>query len=222
MTTEGELPRALLEALDDVPVFPLPEAVLFPRAILPLHIFEPRYRAMLAHCLASHGAMVVARIASAADVDARGQPVFARIAGLGVIARHTPLADGRANILLLGVARVSLEERACDTPFRRARATILADVETPIPESDRAALVAAITSFTTELRRHAAIEFEAPVGASPLELADRCAHHLVFDASSRQALLEELDARERVRRVTVELAMQERALRDGGARRPVN
>jgi Lon protease-like protein len=202
----------LARALEDVPIFPLPQAVLFPGALLPLHVFEPRYRAMLAYCLETHRAIVVARIPNPADVDDEGEPRFASVAGLGEIVEHQALADGRSNILLLGRSRVRLEERASDAPFRRARATLLTDTGTAVSAADRTALVAAATSFAGELHRHAEFTFALPPNA-PLEaVADLCAHHLLFDAEIRQAVLEERDVGARVRRVATELAMQQRAL----------
>ena len=212
MTSEVDLPDDVLRGLEDVPVFPLPQAVLFPGALLPLHVFEPRYRAMLARCLETNRAMVVARIANLTDVDARGEPRFARVAGLGVIVGHQALPDGRSNIVLQGRARVSLEERSVDTPYRRARATVLEDVRSSIPSTDRAAILAAATSFTAELQRHAELAFALPAGATADTIADLCAHHLLFDADTRQAVLEERDVALRVRRVTAELAIQQCAL----------
>src|SRR5580704_10946781 len=113
--------RESIAALGDVPVFPLPQAVLFPHALLPLHIFEPRYRAMLAHCLATHRALVIARIEGERgdqrkDEDAR--PRFASVGGLGLIVQHQSLPDGRSNIVLHGKARVALVERPSATPYR--------------------------------------------------------------------------------------------------------
>ena len=218
---EDALSSALLAALGDLPVFPLPQAVLFPRALLPLHIFEPRYRAMLAHCLETNRAIVIARIANATDVDERGEPRFARVAGLGVIVRHQTLPDGRSNIVLQGRARVTLDERACDTPYRRANATILPDVRTRVSDADRAAILTAARSFAGELHKHADFEFSIPQDAAVDAIADLCAHHLVFDADARQAVLEEQDIAARVRRVTAELAMQQRALEQKTGR-PLN
>lgn len=221
MSEMDEIPDDVLRGLDDVPVFPLPQAILFPGALLPLHVFEPRYRAMLAKCMETNKAMVVARIANATDVDARGEPRFAKVGGLGIVVAHQPLPDGRSNIVLQGRARVALDERACDTPYRRARATILADVRSPIASADRAAILAAATAFTAELQRHAELSFTIPPGASAEAIADLCAHHLLFDADARQQVLEERDVAERVRRVTAELAMQHRAL-ERRAGRPLN
>ncbi len=212
---EGDLPPDVLSALTDIlPVFPLPQAVLFPGALLPLHIFEPRYREMLAFCLEHHRALVVARLSEERAVDAEGRPRFAEVGGLGIIVQHQALPDGRSNIVLQGRARVALEERAgADTAYRRVRATVLADEETRVSSADRAALISIATTFAGELHKHGSFTFEFPREATVETVADLCAQHLLFDADARQAVLEELDVAARIRRVTAELALQQQALR---------
>ena len=111
------LPEA---ALADLPVFPLPQVVLFPHAMLPLHVFEPRYRAMLKDCLETHKLMAVALVLDANDRDEHGNPRMAQIAGVGLIVEHQQLPDGRSNILLHGQGRVRLEELPFVPPYRRA------------------------------------------------------------------------------------------------------
>src|SRR5262245_32445056 len=98
---------ALLEAL---PIFPLPQTVPLPRALLPLHVFEPRYRAMVKDCMATHKAMAIALIRETAERDAHGHPAIEEVAGLGLIVDHSALPDGRFNILVQGKARVRLSE----------------------------------------------------------------------------------------------------------------
>ena len=117
--------RSLVDALSAIPVFPLRQVVLFPEAMLPLHVFEPRYRAMLKDCLATHGALVIAQIIN--GEDEHGRPRIASIAGGGIVVEHQALADGRSNIVVLGQARLELEELEPDEsrPYRMARATIL-------------------------------------------------------------------------------------------------
>jgi ATP-dependent Lon protease len=202
----------LAAALDDLPVFPLPSVVLFPRALLPLHIFEPRYRAMLDHCMKTHRAMAVSLIADPNDKDANGEPRFASIAGVGIIIEHQPLSDGRSNILVHGRARVELAPRPGDTPFRRARATIRADVRTPVLAADRSALISAATAVAGELHKRDDFSFALPTNAEIDALADLCAQHLVLDPKTRQSLLEERDVAQRVRAVIAELALQHRAM----------
>jgi Lon protease-like protein len=217
-TDRDEIPGSVLGALGDLPVFPLPGAVLFPRALLPLHIFEPRYRAMLAFVLGSHRAMVLAQIEDEGDRDAQGRPRFARVGGLGVVVEHRPLPDGRAHILLQGLARVALEERQSDDPFRRVRATVLQDARTPVPDADRAALLGAATTFAASLEPRADLGLAFPPDATAGVLADLCAQHLLFDPKARQALLEERDPAARVLAVTTELTLQQQALRKGAGR----
>jgi Lon protease-like protein len=215
MSADDVLSPELRDALADIPVFPLPEAILFPGALLPLHIFEPRYRAMLAHCLQTHRAMVIARICEGTEPDAEGRPRFESIAGLGVIVRHQSLPDGRANIVLQGRARVAIEERPSDAPFRRVRAVVRPEIETAIAATDRAALIAAATAFANALESHQNLAFALPPDAPPQTIADLCAQHLLFDADVRQAVLEERDVAARVRRVTAELTLQRYALQQG-------
>jgi len=201
-------------ALRDLPVFPLPQVVLFPRALLPLHIYEPRYRTMLKDALATHRAIAMAIIVDSQEKESHGNPKIATIAGGGVILEHQGLADGRSNILLHGVARIRLEELPFVPPYRRARGTILHDAPAVIPASDRTALLAEATAFAGEVhKREASFSFRLPPSLEPGAIADLCAHHLVIDARARQKILEELDVVERVRLVTSELAVQHGALR---------
>jgi Lon protease-like protein len=205
--------RSLADALSAIPLFPLPQVVWFPESVLPLHVFEPRYRAMLHDCLATHGAMVVAQIVG--GEDEHGRPSIAPIAGGGIVIEHHELPDGRSNIVLLGQARLRLEELAPDAarPYRMARATILEDLEVKVPEHDRSALVAAATMFATEVKKHDPhFTFKMPATLDAAHVADQCAFQLVVDAAARQAMLEELDPRVRVEMVLSQLALQHGAM----------
>jgi ATP-dependent Lon protease len=197
------------EALADLPIFPLPQVVLFPHAMLPLHVFEPRYRAMLRDCMGTHRAMAVALIVDPHDKDEHGNPRIARMAGIGFVVEHQALQDGRSNILVRGRGRVVLEEAPFVPPYRRARATLVADVPGTIPAEDRTVLLATANAFTNDLRqRDPSFSFRLPQDLEPAILADLCAHHLIIEATVRQRILEELDPRERVRMVTTDLALQ--------------
>jgi Lon protease-like protein len=198
--------------LQDVPVFPLPHVVLFPEARLPLHIFEPRYRAMIADCLASEPrALVIAQID-------RRRGRIAEIAGAGVIVEHQALPDGRSNIVVAGTMRVRLSELVVEEPprfpYKRARAVPLASMDAVVPEADRSALLATATMFAGEVTKHdPAFAFRLPASVDAGSVADACAFHLVVDANVRQAILEELDPRLRVRMVMDQLALQHGAMR---------
>ena len=206
------------DALADVPVFPLPNVVLFPEALLPLHIFEPRYRAMLSDCLDRDGAIVIAQ------VDRSGARI-AEVASVGVIVEHQSLPDGRSNIVVAGSARVHLDELVVEElpryPYKRARASRLHEVDVTVSDADHAALLAAATMFLAEVKKHdTTFELRMPKGLRGIEtsgakagaLADTCAFQLVVDAQIRQAILEELDPRVRVRMVMEQLAAQHGAM----------
>jgi ATP-dependent Lon protease len=205
----------LSEALEELPLFPLPEVTLFPRAIMPLHVFEPRYRTMLRDALQTHGALAIVQLVPG-ETHEGDTPPIARIAGAGLVIEHEPLPGARSNILVQGTARVALEELPFEGPYRRARARILDEHDVIVPEADVAALMQMATSFASEVRRRDPhFSFRLPETLSPSALADICAFRLVIDPEVRQAALEELDPRARIHCVLDELSAQRLAL--GGA-----
>jgi len=209
MTSDPSVPLDIEAALGTLPLFPLPQAVLFPGAVMPLHVFEPRYKTMIRDCLASHRTLSVVHILDPEARDEHGHPTIAKVAGVGVIVDHAELPDGRYNILVRGRARVRLEELPYIPPYRTARATVLHAEESGIPDRDVTAMVTNATAFVSLVReRDHEFDFRLPTGASPGFVADVCAHHLVIDADERQSILETLALSERVRRVTETLALQ--------------
>jgi Lon protease-like protein len=207
----------IAKAFGALPLFPLPQAVLFPGALLPLHVFEERYRTMVREVLESHRAMAVVMITDDKRIDSNGHPQIAEVAGAGVIVDHMELPGGRFNILLRGRARVRLHELPFVKPYRRAAAEVLAPRGDEVPQADLSALVSSATAFTALVReRDRTFDFRLPRDAAPGLLADLCAYHLVLDARERQAILETLDPRARTRRVAETLAMQRLTLAPGG------
>jgi ATP-dependent Lon protease len=214
--------RDIAAALDVLPVFPLPQTVLFPGALLPLHIFEPRYRSMVKDALATNKAIAIALIRETGERDAHRNPPIEPVAGIGLIIDHAELADGRFNILLRGRARVRLEELPFVPPYRRARASLIhAAVGEPLPR-DVAALLASAAAFAADIRaRDPEFDFRIPPHTPAATACDLAAHHLVLDARERQSILETLDVAVRIRRTTESLALQHAALQ-GSARGPMN
>lgn len=112
MIQELEIPR-------EVPVMTLDSAVLFPQAIMPLYIFEPRYRAMLSEVLAGDRIFAIAAIdPSASPMDSEPPQ---KVAGVGVVRACRTNEDGTSNLVLQGLARVQLEQITTEEPFRKAR-----------------------------------------------------------------------------------------------------
>jgi ATP-dependent Lon protease len=119
--------------IEELPLFPLPKVVFFPGALLPLHVFEPRYRVMTERALETTRQLAVVMITNN-EMDENGHPQIASIAGVGEIVHHVPLDDGRHQIVLLGRARVQLEELPFEPPYRRARYVLGSD--STFPEND--------------------------------------------------------------------------------------
>ena len=103
-----------------IPVFPLPNVVLFPKTYLPLHIFEPRYKAMVSDAAKTGQCIGMALLKNGWETDYYGNPpVFSR-GCVGRLASVQPLTDGRSNILLQGLARFEIEREWYDNKYREA------------------------------------------------------------------------------------------------------
>src|SRR6185436_6144963 len=89
-------------------VFPLPSLVLFPGTAVPLHIFEPRYRAMVRDALAGDGVFALAQVPAAAISELPGSPPLRSMLSVGVISLHEERPDGRYDLMLTGVCRARL------------------------------------------------------------------------------------------------------------------
>lgn len=195
------------EALLDLPIFPLPGTVLLPRTFISLHVFEPRYRAMLEDCIEGHRALAVAMINPDGLPDRWDRPSIHPIAGVGVLRRSARLPDGRYNIVLEGLARVDIHDEHMPTKlYRRARATVVPD-RWPI---DAAALGPAVASLRALCSR--ALTQISPTDSEILEglnaiqdpsrLADMVAAAAIAEAPERQRALAEADVLARLQLVS--------------------
>jgi Lon protease-like protein len=109
-------------------LFPLPNLVLFPQVVQPLHIFEPRYRQMTADSLAGDRLLAMALLQPGWDADYEGRPPLFPVVCLGRIVAEQQLPDGRFNLLLRGLSRARvLEEIPDEKPYRIARLELLVD-----------------------------------------------------------------------------------------------
>ena len=113
ISQEIEIPR-------EVPVMTLSQTVLFPQAMMPLFIFEPRYREMLSTVLQGDRIFAVAAL-DERDEDAEVLETPYSIAGVGVVRACKQNPDGTSNLILQGLARVQFENFVCEEPYRRAR-----------------------------------------------------------------------------------------------------
>lgn len=209
-----------------VPIFPLPDVTFFPHTLLPLHVFEARYRAMVMDALARDRRLLIVRLRPGYEATYAGKPAVYAVAGAGEIVSFERLATGRYNILVRGDARVRIEsEMPSDTLYRIVRARRLDDVEPPadIAGAPGSALHEALTrmrascsTLLTALDRppdllDTALADGQPAGA----IADRVAAAVLPDADLRQELLETLDVRARVTRVVDALERLVKELKGG-------
>ena len=127
-----------------VRLFPLPELVMFPHAMQPLHIFEPRYCEMLGESLASDNLIAMATIANqsvTASVSLTASPEIASTVCIGRIISHSELEGDRHNILLVGIQRAQIrQELETVRPFRIAEVDVHGDIYPPNGASHRQAL----------------------------------------------------------------------------------
>ncbi len=103
-----------------LPVFPLPNVVFFPKTYLPLHVFEPRYRRMVADTTMGGQCIAMALLKEGWESDYYGNPAIYPALCIGRIVSVQPLPDGRSNILLQGVERGEVLEEHFDRPYREA------------------------------------------------------------------------------------------------------
>ena len=115
-----------------IALFPLADTVLLPHALLPLHIFEPRYRQMVSHCLDRSGQIAIATFESRRNRHAsQREPARIRLAVcVGQIVQHDALEDGRFNILLHGVCRAIIRKIIEPESGRAYRMAMLSPLET--------------------------------------------------------------------------------------------
>lgn len=199
----------LTAILGQIPVFPLPDTVLFPGVVLPLHIFEPRYRDMVADALASHRCIVVAMIQPGQEV--MSVPPVCEVGCVGRIIHAEKLDNGRYNILLQGLERVKLVQ---ELPSSRSYRCFQAE---PMPRPDKSAVLAAHTelarlqSCVYSLGAAAAESDQELVEvlrstADPIELTDILAAVLVSEPTKMQQLLATTDLRVRLNQLIDTLA----------------
>lgn len=168
-----------------ITIFPLTGAILYPGLHLPLHIFEPRYRAMVSDALARDRRIGMIQ----PQREFEGAPLFA-IGCLGRIGEVQAMEDGRFNIVLEGEARFRvLRELDVTTPFRQVEAELLDE-----PADQQLAAVER-ASFEREARRFAEaqgyrVDWDSVARLDDVSLINGVSQIAPFDAAAKQALLE--------------------------------
>ena len=205
--THAELTRAV----SALPLFPLPGVVFLPSTLLPLHVFEPRYRKLVADCLRGNGIFGVPLLREGWQSDYEGRPPVHEVTGVGRIVRHQDLPDGRYNLLVLGLGRARiLDEPATDEPYRLAHAALLEDYTAPGAE-ERVRLAAEQLRLVSGQVMRAQPTLAPEVGRAlenargPGQLVDMLAHLVLREPADRQTYLEADDLLVRADLVTAGL-----------------
>lgn len=193
---------------DSLPVFPLPNFVMFPNTTTQLHIFEPRYRMMTAEVLAGNRLMVLVGLKPGWESDYYGSPPVHEVGALVKVVNDERLPDGRYRLFVHCLGRVQVEEIHRLHPYRTARVRVLADE--PV---DAEALDASVErlSRTVHSLIHRLGENGAPLAQmlgstrKPAILVNRLAGVLAIEPNERQAILEIGDPLQRCERV-IEMA----------------
>jgi Lon protease-like protein len=191
-----------------IPIFPLPSVVLFPNVLLPLHIFEPRYRQMLADALAGDRVIGMVLLQAGWENSYEGRPNVYPIGCAGVITHVEPLNDGRSNIVLRGIAKFRIQEEQNSKPYRIAEVEPIVESVSP---SDRERLFAirnrleeVVLAAVSKGRR----ERQFPPDIPDEDLVNALAQYLELEPLERQALLESEGVVTRAKRLLELLEMK--------------
>jgi len=177
---------------DFLPLFPLPNVVLFPNVFLPLHIFEPRYREMISDAVASDRMIGMVLLRPGWERDYEGRPAVYTVGCSGVLTHVERMADGRYNLVLRGLERFRIVDENHERSYRRA------SIE-PLPEQRLSADDdAAIRSQRSKLEsmlspavERAGGDYRTPSAMSDEDLVNALAQYLDLEALEKQALLEQ-------------------------------
>ena len=174
-----------------IPLFPLPNVVLFPGVFLPLHIFEPRYRAMTEDALAEDRLIGMVLLKPGFEAEYEGRPAIYGTGCTGLITHAERLADGRFNIVLQGLDRFRLLAEDDSKPYRIGVIDRLAgDTVTGTDILALRELRQRIEHVLTPLVERAGSELNVPATMTDVDVVHALAQYLDLAPIEKQALLE--------------------------------
>jgi Lon protease-like protein len=173
-----------------IPIFPLPNVVLFPNVFLPLHIFEPRYRSMVADTLEEDRIIGMTLLRQGWESDYDGRPPVYPIGCAGLITHAERLPDGRYNIVLQGLEKFRIIEEADNRSYRVAHVDSIAEA---VPEADKDEMRSArrrLESLLVPQPRGRGADPKVPPTMADEDLVNALAQYLELEPVEKQALLE--------------------------------
>ena len=185
-----------------VPVFPLSTVVFFPNTLLPLHIFEPRYRDMLSDTLSSEKIIAMALLKPGWEENYYGNPDIFEVAGMGRIVSSETFKDGRSNIVLYGLKRIRIDEFIDSMPYRKAKIEILENEQSSDEKTQKEKINNLVSDWNDMLgskyeKHKINLNINLPLG----NLTDVLASVLLTNVFDKQSLLEETEIDKRAERL---------------------
>ena len=180
-----------------IPIFPLPNAVLFPNVFMPLHIFEARYRAMVSDALSGDRIIGMVLLRAGFERDYEGRPPIFPVGCAGVITHSEPLPDGRFNIVLKGLEkfRVTGEEGA--KAYRVATIDALPEQMTDVERAELHRLRQRVEALLAAAVEREGGDPKFPPAVADEDLVNALAQYMALEPIERQALLERRGVLER-------------------------
>jgi len=173
-----------------LPLFPLPNVVLFPNVLLPLHIFEPRYRAMVADALDGDRMIGMTLLKPGYEGDYEGRPPVYPIGCAGVITHSQALADGRYEIVLRGIEKFRIASEDASRPYRIGVVEALPEFLPPDGVEPLRQLRLRLEAMLAVATERAGAEPRFPPAVPDEDLVNGIAQYLDLDPVEHQALLE--------------------------------
>ena len=173
-----------------IPIFPLPNVVLFPNVFLPLHIFEPRYKAMVADALKGDRLIGMVLLRPGWEGDYEGRPAVFPTGCAGLITHHERLPDGRYNIVLRGLEKFRISGEDTSRSYRIAHVDTIHE---PVPEQDREEVGKArrrLEALLVPQPQGRAQDAKVPPSMNDEDLVNALAQYMELEPMEKQALLE--------------------------------
>ena len=181
------------------PLFPLPNGALLPGELLPLHVFEPRYRAMMDVVRKGERILAIGTLLPGWESDYHGQPPVADVVGLGRVVKDRVNPDGTSDIVLHGLLRAEITGEIGGQPYRQARLLLRADDDRHPAEIYR--LRRELLTSIAERLRTQRFSFDLTAGFDVGSLVDRIASSLDLAPEERVEMLQAIDLETRVARL---------------------
>ena len=185
-----------------VPLFPLPNVVFFPNSLLPLHVFESRYKQMINDIIDSERIIGMVLLKPGWEKNYYEEPAIFNVACMGKIISIEVQEDGKSNIVLYGLKRVKIVEMVHDVPYRLARVNILENVHGANEDLYQKGIVELVSKWNSILHKdQKSHRIKIDKSLSLENLTDALAPLIVSNVLQKQTFLEEINVLKRAEKV---------------------